>query len=66
MGPDRLAPYSNLVRWLAQAGDAKGAVDELTALLPDCTRALGCQGTLTAQRNLNTARPQVRLMVSRP
>jgi hypothetical protein len=52
--PDTVAARADLAHWTGQAGDAAGARDQFTALLPICERVLGPEhpDTLTARGNL--------------
>ena len=52
--PDTLTTRNNIADWTGQAGDARGALDLSTALLPDQQRVLGPDhpDTLTTRNNL--------------
>ena len=52
--PDTLTTRHNLAYWTGQAGDARGALELATALLPDRQRVLGPDhpNTLTTRHNL--------------
>ena len=52
--PDTLTTRGNVADWTGRAGDARGALELFTALLPDHQRVLGPDhtGTLTTRNNI--------------